>query len=360
MNKVELHKYEHIDLLKQMVDQKYVLRNKHPQFDLYIYNYAPLTQFEKNWNVATLDARGLILDENDNVIARPFKKFFNVQEHANADIPWHENYTISSKEDGSLGITYVGPDGVVRIATRGSFVSDQSIWATKWLDSQPELVSLIKKMDSTTTLLFEIIFKSNKIVVDYGEFEGLIHIGGIDKKTGLHLNVDSYPTKAGVRAATVFNVAHLPSFLLNQRDNFEGYVIRFMPSGFTVKYKMEDYVRLHKIVTNTSNVVIWEYLASSTNLDHILTNIPDEFYDWVKLTIAELQSSYDEILLKVVSAHNHITYNLVDATRKDIANYLFSQHADVAHIVFSVLDNKYYAKMIWDKVRPEYRKPYHT
>ena len=70
-----------------MVDEKLVSVQKHPDAALYIYNYSPRVQFEKLWNEVTLQTRGLILDAEMNIIARPFKKFFNLEEHQPEDIP---------------------------------------------------------------------------------------------------------------------------------------------------------------------------------------------------------------------------------------------------------------------------------
>ena len=67
------------ELLKSMLEQKLVLVQKHPDTDLFIYNYSPLVQYQKLWNEITLMTRGLILDKEMNIVARPFKKFFNLE-----------------------------------------------------------------------------------------------------------------------------------------------------------------------------------------------------------------------------------------------------------------------------------------
>ena len=60
---------------------------KHPETDLFIYNYSPKVQYEKLWNEVTLKTRGLILDAEMNYVARPFGKFFNLEEHQPNEIP---------------------------------------------------------------------------------------------------------------------------------------------------------------------------------------------------------------------------------------------------------------------------------
>src|SRR6187402_2037697 len=111
-------------LLKEMISKNYVRVNKHPEHDLYIYNYTQNAQFERIWNEVTLACRGLILDKNENVVARPFPKFFNLGELENQILP-ESTFEVYDKMDGSMGILY-WIDEVAFMASRGSFASDQS------------------------------------------------------------------------------------------------------------------------------------------------------------------------------------------------------------------------------------------
>lgn len=135
-----------------LIEQGYLLVNEHPTLPLRIYNYSRKTQFEKYWNDYTLMARGLILDYDYNVVAMPFKKFFNYEEHKTDDIPKNEKYEIYDKMDGSLGILFYYADEW-HIATRGSFVSDQAIKAKELLKKYP-----IDVLNKKNTYLFEIIY----------------------------------------------------------------------------------------------------------------------------------------------------------------------------------------------------------
>ena len=57
-----------LQLLQEMIDQKMVSVQKHPDFDLFIYNYTPIVQYSRTWNEITLQTRGLILDSNKNIV----------------------------------------------------------------------------------------------------------------------------------------------------------------------------------------------------------------------------------------------------------------------------------------------------
>ena len=46
-------------LLQEMINERLVLVQKHPNADLFIYNYSPKVQYEKLWNEVTLKTREL-------------------------------------------------------------------------------------------------------------------------------------------------------------------------------------------------------------------------------------------------------------------------------------------------------------
>ena len=71
----------HIDKEKY-IDSGLVSEKEHPTFPLLIYNYTPVCQFSKAWDEVTKMCRGLIVHkETREIIARPFPKFFNYEEH---------------------------------------------------------------------------------------------------------------------------------------------------------------------------------------------------------------------------------------------------------------------------------------
>jgi len=52
-------------------------KQTHPKFDLTIWNYSPKVQYERLWDEITIQCRGLVTNSKGDVVARPFKKFFN-------------------------------------------------------------------------------------------------------------------------------------------------------------------------------------------------------------------------------------------------------------------------------------------
>ena len=121
----------------------------HPTLPLTIWNYTEKVQYESLWDEITLMCRGLVTDEEGNIVARPFKKFFNIEE--NKYIPTSK-FDVYEKMDGSLGILF-NYKGEWIFASRGSFTSDQAIKGAELLRKYP-----ISLLDSKNTYLFEIIY----------------------------------------------------------------------------------------------------------------------------------------------------------------------------------------------------------
>jgi RNA ligase len=327
-----------------LIEQKYISVQKHPAGELYIYNYTPKAQFEKLWDEITLQCRGLILDAGGAIVARPFPKFFNLEEHALHEIP-HEPFEVYEKMDGSLGILYwlhYQP----YIATRGSFDSEQARKATQLL--QHRYTDTLPFLQKDKTYLFEIIYPGNRIVVDYGQREELVLLAIIDTQTGQDLPLADIGFPLVKRYDGIRDIKALKGLV---EDNREGFVLKF-ESGFRVKVKFEEYVRLHRILTGVSNKLIWEMLRNNTPLDAILEGVPDEFYTWVKQTREKLLAGYQAIEEQCRKDFK------VLADRKATALYFLS--CRYPSILFAMLDGHDYRDAIWKLIKPVYEKPFTT
>lgn len=328
--------------LNLLIEQKYISVQKHKETSLYIYNYTPQTQFERFWNELTLQCRGLILNEKGEIIARPFRKFFNLEEHQPEEIP-QEPFEVYEKLDGSLGILY-WLNNKPFIASRGSFTSMQAQKATGLLHTKYH--HIIPHLKQGITYLFEIIYPHNRIVVNYGAAEELILLAIIDNNTGLDFPLEDIGFPLVQRFDGINDFQKLKE--LNY-PNKEGFVLKFQ-SGFRVKVKFEEYVRLHRILTGVSNKMIWEMLKNGTPMEAILERVPDEFYEWVKKTKENLIEEYTAI-----EAHCKNEFKELDDRKSTAMYYLTCKYPS---ILFAMLDKKDYSEIIWKLIKPTYEKPF--
>lgn len=334
--------------LEELVERGYLKKQTHPTLPLTIWNYTHVAQFESFWNEDTLNCRGLVTDDKGTVWARPFPKFFNDSE-LQYKFP-DEPFEVYDKLDGSLGIVFLYHNELI-IASRGSFTSDQAVEAKKiWAENQMDIGGI----SPGWTYLFEIIYPENRIVCDYGGKRALVLLAVVEIATG---------REQDPAWSHEFEVVHKHKFdsmeeILNssQLENAEGYVVKFQ-SGLRVKIKFNEYKRLHKLITEASNISIWETLMNGDNIEDLLEKVPDEFYQWVRKTKTELQSQFDQIdslakkwFGKLMSQKFH--------NRKDNANFVINSTPKQVHgILFKMLDDKEYADVIWKQIRPEYQKP---
>lgn len=345
-----------INVIQKYMDEGLLEKTDHPSHPISIYNYSRKCQYDSSWDEITLNMRGTVLDESGNVLARGFPKFFNLNEDKHTP---SEKFDVYEKLDGSLGILF-NYFGEWIFATRGSFTSSQSIKGYEFLKKYD-----YQKLHPSYTYLFEIIYKENKIVVDY-TFEDLVLLGMIETKTGY--NVDLHGTDIDLRLQNIiknigFRVVKKFDGVLDYttlkeiiKDNEEGYVVRFS-NGQRVKIKGDEYVRLHKLITDFSNVDIWESLSLGKDLSLMLEKVPDEFDRWVKETIHTLKLQYrvredraKEIMDQQITGKN--------LSRKEIAQILNLETSLNRSVIFAILDNKDYSKIIWKAIKPTFQKPF--
>lgn len=336
----------------KLVEQKLVTCRVHPRnSDLFIYNYTPEVQFEKKWDKLTMMCRGLILQGDGTLVSRPFSKFFNLgetKETTIANLP-SELPEVSEKLDGSLGILYEDESGY-SISTRGSFESEQAIWATDWLKRQGD-----KDWRQGITYLFEIIYPTNRIVVDYKSRAELVMVGLVKNDTGEIFPYDAVVSEAdrlGLSYPKLFKMSlkEIQEKAKNSKDNEEGFVLFYPKAQLMVKVKLEDYVRLHRLTFGISIKAIWENMAEGKNIEAVFKDAPDEVFDWIK----KYKDEFKEKELKHLTTAKKLYDEVIGMeTRKEQALYLQANNNNYLSIVFSMIDNKKnYMKQIYNFFRP--------
>ena len=304
--------------------------------------------------------RGLVTDHDGNVVARPFKKFFNIEEEKHTET---DEFEIFEKMDGSLGIVFFY-ENEWHIATRGSFNSEQAEVGKQLLKKY-----FLSYLDPNVTYLFEIIYKTNRIVVNYGDREELVFLDAFNKD--------------GSRAE--YDPNHLWSFPFAKKydfkcykeikklnwENSEGFIVRFS-NGERCKVKFEDYVELHRKISNISEKSVWEYISERKDgctIDEYLELVPDEFHNQIKGWFYLLVSKYSSIKIEVQFTFQElqkpVDFNNIKVgdtwkvgeppyTRKDFA-LAIKDHKYKA-MLFKLLDGKDIHDEICKLIKPENSK----
>jgi RNA ligase len=333
--------------LTAAVDSGYVRVQTHPVLPLQIFNYTEKAQYDGAWNAVTLACRGLIAHTDGTIVARPMSKFFNYGQPGAPALESAAEIVVTDKADGSLGIVYSTPDGLA-VATRGSFASDQAVHATSILRTR---YASFTPPDGLTVLI-EIIYPGNRIVIDYGRLDDLVLLGAVDIATGRTYGADAVPTWPGPVVERFDHGSLAEALAAPARDNREGFVVWVPSTDIRVKIKYEEYVRLHRIVTGLNARAVWEALVAGGGLADYVETLPDEFHPWVREVEATLTAEVDARAAAIETAYAEIVAGLgPDWQRKDFAMAV-ARHPERSSL-FVRLDNRDYRPYLWQRTRPE-------
>ena len=101
--------------------------NRQVKDDLELFDYSRSCTLEGHWNPFTIVSRGLILcPTKKQVICLGILKFWNYGE--TLYLPENEEFRATTKYDGSCAFLWNYQDSW-HCSTRGSFYSDQAMWA---------------------------------------------------------------------------------------------------------------------------------------------------------------------------------------------------------------------------------------
>ena len=339
-----------LEKLNKYYEDGLLYKQVHPSLPLTIWNYTEKVQYENLWDEVTLMCRGLVTDDTGDIVATPFQKFFNIEE---GKFEPTEKFEVYEKMDGSLGIVF-WYRGQWVVATRGSFTSDQANKAREILRKYNTDI-----MFRHLTFCFEIIYPENRIVLDYGTDEKLVLLGTFDKN-GKEMDVEIWSQWGFDVVKKYDGIKDFKELKMMVKDDQEGFVVKFS-NGDRIKVKGVEYLRLHKIMTNVTTTGIWEYLKNGEDVMELLKDVPDEFYKKIENYIKDLRYFYFQISEDVGKRFDYKMYGKYNdkepiTDRKEFAEWVLTQPKHLSGILFRMLDKKDYSEIIWNLIRPEFKK----
>lgn len=357
---MKLTKNDYQEILKH-IKEGTIRKQNHPEYpNIQIFNYTEKATFEKVWDKYTMMCRGLILDTNEledgsvKILAKPFDKFPNYNSN---EIPNYEDdidftsFTTVEKMDGSIGISYF-LNGELKIASKGSFNSEQAKKANELLQTKySKAKEVIEKIYSNSsekekcelnTLIFEIIYPENRIVVDYGEKESLVLLGYNNSNSDdSYLDTDEdilnvFAKSLGFERPKVFSFSSIGDVMNHRQDltmNEEGYILRF-PNNKRLKIKGEEYLQVHRVLSGISKkakFVAWR----NDKLDEIIFSVPEEF----RKELEEFKKNMNEALNKRCLELSTKYVNIMTELNKKLGQGK-AETKDVAKLVNETIEDK--------------------
>lgn len=329
-----------VDALAALVASGHITRRTYGTYVLY--NYTEKTTFERVWTPETRQSRGIITTLDGEIVARPFDKFFNVDETPETSLAALLErggpVEITEKLDGSMVAVWYH-DHSWHTSTRGSFESEQAIAAGKWLAACSfGWNSLLQDF----TLLCEWCAPDNRIVLRYAEPECVL-IGARYTATGADLHYDALQwigTLTGLRVAphTTDDLSTLAA-ARSTCIGVEGWVARW-PDGFRVKIKTADYLRLHRLVSDFNARRVRDVLlAAPSAWAAYLSELPEEFRTEAESMAATMQRATAERLSALQVAFERLAPLATEGRKAYAMAVQREPSADRAHL-FALLDKR--------------------
>lgn len=342
---------------------KFGMLSKKETDQLVLYNYTDACTYSKCWNEHTLNSRGTIYEKSSGkVVGYSFKKFFNLSEldpNSQQSILNSTNFKVYEKMDGSLGTVYYY-DNQWKVATRGSFSSDQAIYATEKLLPKYDLA----KLDTSNSYIVEIIYPENRIIVDYGDTEELVLLACFRTSDGADIDISTIDSPfrkcPEMEFKTIEAVIEHTSKLEGKYN--EGFVIK-LANGVRVKIKSPDYLRIARIVSRLSPLVLWENMKDGKVSEQLMMSIPEEFFNQYDDMRYELETQYAEIqqhcrdlflnVLKNGNINGMVEGKEAEAIeKKKLALYLANNPNELNGACFLIWNNKPLEPFIMKLIRP--------
>lgn len=301
--------------------------------DLLLFKYRRSAIAAARWNFFERVSRGLIVSRRTgHIVARPFDKFFNWGEGGRTTTAPIKR--VWEKVDGSAGVLYQH-NGERRIATLGSFDGEQAQWATDFFNTH------YGEMDipAGITLVFEIIYPGNRIVVDYGDREALILLAARRIRDGFYDPIEPIAAAhdmelpRSIDAGKYATVDELVEAVRQLPSSEEGYVVEF-EDGSRFKFKGPAYLELAKIVHNlTFERVLQAYFDGS---DLYEKGLPEELRSQVEGWTEEIQRNVGLLRWRVEELYSKAP----KGTRKEFALWVKAEAPQIAPLLFARADGK--------------------
>lgn len=314
--------------LQLNVDLRYI--NESENGDLRLYDYSKSCTYERAWNDATRISRGLVLDVvAKELVVLPFEKFFNRgDEHNNhgRSTSGAEPSGYFEKMDGSCVFIYCYK-GEWYVNTRGSFCSEQAIKGKEILNDKIDT----KALNPDITYIGEVIYRENKIVVDYGDREEIVLTGAYNRVTLEEIDIFDKFTRYGLEhlgfkypnkyvfasPSEAYRVAKtLPK-------NEEGFVLLWS-NGVREKMKGDEYCHFHGLLSYHTPLFLWRAFRGGGE-DLVMKNkkdVPEELWDEYDEWVSVFKNNLTYLKDSVKSAYS-VVKHLSD---KDLGNWI--SHSD--------------------------------
>lgn len=279
-----------------------------------IFNYNPGADFS---NPIVQEARGIILDNNLNVMCWPFRKFGNWSESYVDEIDWN-SAKIQEKIDGSvMKLWFDYNNQLWNWSTNSMIYAHEADYNdTTFLRIIMSAVNYediqLDKLDKNKTYIFELVSPENQVVILY-PFTKIWHIGTRDNISGIEYDED-----IGIDKPQTYPLTNISECLeavekLNEKDDdikHEGFVV-VDKNWNRIKIKSSMYVAEHYFKTRAFSKedaidLILTKDKFNASLESLSANVKVKWYEF---KLAELLNDLDQYINYCKNLYEELNHN---------------------------------------------------
>lgn len=335
-----------LDDLKEEYGIKY---KWHPTLPIFIVNYDSLKS--PKMHEITCECRGLVLDENFDVVARGFGRFFNYSEalEITDKFRWDLGFEAFEKLDGSyINCFFYGNQWIM--STRGSWGEEEvGFSGRRWDEMVWRCIprGLLKAYGTNINYIFEFVSIHNKIVRMYDKMDVVLlgatvvdisdTVDGCYELPGVWLDIVAKEHNV-TRPITYQFTGYkgIEKFLMEQEQKdptFEGLVVRDS-TGLRLKIKSSTYCALHHLKGEGDNMYNVKYIVPL-----ILAGETEELLAY----FPEAGSRFEEVKQKIDEAYLnlwHVWYESQQFENQKLFAEYVNAHTPFSSILFRLRKNQ--------------------
>jgi hypothetical protein len=271
--------------LKNFVEENPNLVSRKPAGDgIFVLKYKKKVFFDDLWNDYLEECRGTIVDEDFNVVQRPFTKIYNYGVEKNAPVLDPATEVTAHRKINGFMVAVTWHNDALLISTTGSTDSDFVAMARELID-ETKYADVLQQMPDFT-FMFECVHRNDPHIIP--EEEGMYLLGFRHKAWDGKLYYQAHTLhplgdQLGCRRVEIFNttVGNLLQHVKNVRH--EGFVF-YTKDDVSAKIKSPYYLTSKWVARNPRT----DKLVNMQN--DIKQNLDEEYYplvDAIRANIAE-------------------------------------------------------------------------
>ncbi len=207
---------------------------------LNVLKYKRKVFYDGLWNDYLEECRGLIVDDDFNIVSYPFTKIYNYGVEKNAPHIHKDEMVEAHRKVNGFMVAVTWYKGDILVSTTGSIDSDYVKMAKELIEPNLQRYRETCSDNSQYTFMFECVHRNDPHIIP--EKEGMYLLGARKKELGSHITATLFD-------CTEFNAMHVERMfapmeyieILAKHVKHEGFVI-YGPGGVATKIKSPYYL----------------------------------------------------------------------------------------------------------------------